>query len=101
LLTQPFVRAAFVCELTHGGFIFYPFPPQKQLATIAEQVSVITETTAQAVFMVAEHTPGCKKATPGLFDPLVVVFGFLCVCVCVLLFFYKSVNKKIAVSGIC
>lgn len=38
------------------------------LAQLAETISVITEAVAQAVYMVAEKNPNCKKAKPGIVD---------------------------------
>eukprot|EP00038_Savillea_parva_P028602 m.66042 g.66042 ORF g.66042 m.66042 type:complete len:349 (-) comp8333_c0_seq1:145-1191(-) len=51
----------------------------KQLAILSEAVCIVTETTAQAVFMVAEKTPGCKKAIPGAVDMYVMNRGRLAV----------------------
>ena len=38
------------------------------LAVLSEGILLVTETTAQAVYMIAEKTPGCKKAVPGAID---------------------------------
>lgn len=38
------------------------------LGQLAEAVSIIVETTAQAVYMVAENNPNCKKAKPSVID---------------------------------
>lgn len=40
----------------------------KHLAEIAECVAIITETTAQAVFVAGDQIPGCTKGRPGLVD---------------------------------
>lgn len=41
---------------------------QTSLAVISEGILIVTETTAQAIYMVAEKTPGCKQAVPGVID---------------------------------
>jgi len=51
----------------------------RQLALLSEAVCIVTETTAQAVFLVAEKTPGCKKAVPGAVDMYVLNRGRLAV----------------------
>eukprot|EP00041_Stephanoeca_diplocostata_P004048 m.40463 g.40463 ORF g.40463 m.40463 type:complete len:344 (+) comp14820_c0_seq2:118-1149(+) len=50
-----------------------------QLALLAEAVCVVTETAAQAVFMVSEKTPGCTKAKPSVLDSYVLHRGRLAI----------------------
>merc|ERR1719345_383827 len=51
----------------------------RQLAIISETMCLITETTAQAVFMMAERTPGCVKAVPSMIDSYIVNRGKLAI----------------------
>ena len=54
---------------------------RRSLASIAESVCIVTETTAQAVFEVAEQTPGCTKAIPAALDGYRLARGLLAITV--------------------
>jgi len=49
------------------------------LAILNEAISLIIETTAQAVYQVAEKSPGCRKADPGVIDVYLLARGKLAI----------------------
>lgn len=56
-----------------------PVKIAKHLSQVTSTLCVIVETTAQAVYMVSEKTPGCVKAVPSVIDAYILNRGRLAI----------------------
>lgn len=72
------------------------------LSSLAENVAIITEAVAQAVYMVAEKNPDCKRAEPGIIDNYPLSRGRLALELAVHAFEKPGISPKqvMAVSAV-